>query len=468
MATKIIDLQKVQQLGQAINLQVNAFLHETLDKTFGRDIVDLYEEDHKMIPEAEMSLHQHGNYPRMTFEASIKLKGKLLARRRFTTIPDPKQLPIIKIEDMNTRILITGAAGFIGHHVVEHILKNTNWDIVVLDKLTYAASGLDRLRDIKVFDGKRVTVYTCDITQPIEAGLLQEIGQVDYILHMGAETHVDNSIKDPRLFVQANVVGTLEILMFARTQSQLKKFIYFSTDEVFGPAPEGRNFKEWDRYNSGNPYSATKAAGEELAISFANTYKIPVVITHTMNVFGERQHPEKFIPKTVKQILKGETITIHSDQSKTIPGSRYWIHARNVAAAIMFLIEKEPLLNDFEPAMGKVSAKPAGTYSKLKAGEKKGMWMPVSKWNIVGEKETNNLELAQLIYKSLEKRGLTPAPFKYEMVDFHSSRPGHDLRYALDGQKLKDAGFELPMGFEETLDTTIGWMVSPEWSKWLK
>lgn len=328
------------------------------------------------------------------------------------------------------RILITGGAGFIGHHLVEHLLKNTDWKILILDRLSYASNGLERLRDIRVFDESRVFVFTADFTKPIEEGLQQEIGQVDYIVHMGAETHVDNSILDPRKFVHANVVGTLEVLEFARRQKQLEKFIYFSTDEVFGPAPEGVAYKEWDRYNSGNPYAATKAGGEELCLAYANTYGLPAIITHTMNVFGERQHPEKFIPKVVQKVLAGDIVTIHTNKDKTKAGSRFWIHARNVSGALLFLLERDTKRGD--------------------------------KYNIVGEKEVDNLALAKLIADILNKE------LKYEMTDFHSSRPGHDLRYALDGTKMRDMGWKIPLSFESSLESTIRWMLHPDHAQWLR
>jgi len=323
------------------------------------------------------------------------------------------------------KILITGGCGFIGHHIVEHIIKNTNWHIVIFDKLSYASNGFDRLRDINVFDEKRVNILTVDFSRKISDGIMKETSDIDYILHLGAETHVDNSIKDPESFVITNVLGTMYMLDYARSLKKLKRFIYFSTDEVFGPAPEGIFYKEWDRYNSTNPYSATKAGGEELSLAYANTYKLPVIITHTMNVFGERQHPEKFVPMTVKKILNNETVLIHSDQTKTKPGSRFWIHARNVASAILFLLEKSEIRE---------------------------------KYNIVGEKEVNNLEMAQFIAKALNKK------LKYRMVDFHSSRPGHDLRYALDGTKLKKMGWKTPVNFEGSLKKTIKWMIAhPKW-----
>lgn len=327
---------------------------------------------------------------------------------------------------MSKKILITGGCGFIGHHVVEHILRNTNWSIIILDRLNYASSGFDRLRDIDAFDDKRVLVLTSDFTKKIEEGLAQEIGKLDYILHMGAETHVDNSIIDPEPFVMSNVVGTMRMLDFARTQKELKNFVYFSTDEVFGPAPVGTEYKEWDRYNSTNPYSASKAGGEELCLAYANTYKIPMTITHTMNVFGERQHPEKFIPMTINNILKGKKVTIHSNPEKSKAGSRFYVHARNVANAILFLLTKEPKRDKF---------------------------------NIVGEKEVDNLEMAKFIAEVLGKELI------YEMVDFHGSRPGHDLRYALDGNKLKGMGYEHPKLFEESLKNTIEWTIKH--NKWL-
>lgn len=330
------------------------------------------------------------------------------------------------------RILITGGAGFVGHHLVEHILKNTDWEVVVLDRLNYASMGFDRLHNINAFDGNRVKIFTADFTMPIVDGLAQEIGEVDYIVHMGAETHVDNSITNPEPFVMSNVLGTMHVLNFARTQKNLKQFVYFSTDEVFGPAQEGAAYKEWDRYNSGNPYAAAKAGGEELCLAFANTYKIPMIITHTMNIFGERQHPEKFIPKVIKAILNAEKVIIHSNKDKTKAGSRMWIHARNVAAAVLFLLKKAETSNE---------------------------WYDPDKFNIVGEKEVDNLAMAQFIASIL---GL---PLKYEMVDFHSSRPGHDLRYALNGEKMKKLGWSLPVDFEASLRKTIEWTLQNK--KWI-
>ncbi len=326
------------------------------------------------------------------------------------------------------RILITGGAGFIGHHFCEHILKNTDWEIVILDRLNYASFGFDRLRDVKVYDDKRVRCFTHDFTNPIVDGIAQEIGEVDYLVHMGAETHVDNSIIDPEPFVRSNVIGTMNVLQYARKLKNLKMMVYFSTDEVFGPAPGDTLYKEWDRYNSGNPYSAAKAGGEELCLAWANTYKVPAIITHTMNVFGERQHPEKFVPKCINCALSGDKLTIHSNPDRTKAGSRFYIHARNVAAAVLFLINKG--------------------FDKC------------DKFNVVGQKEVDNLTMALSIARILGKE------LNYELVDFHSSRPGHDLRYGLDGSKMAGMGWQTPFTFDQSLERTVLWSVENE--KWLK
>jgi len=327
---------------------------------------------------------------------------------------------------MNNKILITGGCGFIGHHFVEHWLKTSKDEIIIFDKLNYASEGFDRLRDIQAYDDKRVTTLAVDFTKPLSEGVKREVGNVDYILHLGAETHVDNSIKDPIPFVMSNVVGTMYMLEYAKTIKDLKKFVYFSTDEVFGPAPTDVNYKEWDRYNSTNPYSSSKAGGEELCLAYANTYNIPIIITHTMNAFGERQHPEKFIPLTINKVLNEEEVTIHSNSTKTKSGSRFYIHCRNIAKAVDFLLTR---------------------------GKNR------DKYNIVGERELTNLGLAKFIAKVVGK------PLHYKMVDFHSSRPGHDLRYSLDGTKMKKMGWKMPMKFEKSLEKTVKWTL--ENRRWL-
>ena len=324
------------------------------------------------------------------------------------------------------KVLVTGGAGFIGHHIIEHILKNTDWTIISLDRLD-TSGNLNRLVDIEVWEvmSRRVTIVYHDLKSPIGEFVKEKIGDVDYILHLAASSHVDRSITDPMSFVMDNVVGTCNLLLFAKELESLKKMIYFGTDEVFGPAPTGVNYKEWDRFKPGNPYAASKCGAEDLCVSFHNTYDLKVMIVHVMNVFGERQLSEKFLPSCINKIKKGESITIHSDSTMTIPGSRYYIHARNVASAILFLLDKGEI------------------------GEK---------YNIVGEREVNNLELVEDIAEYMNKS------CKYKMVDFHSSRPGHDLRYALDGRKMREMGWKIESNFYKSLEKTVHWYLdNPNW-----
>ena len=329
---------------------------------------------------------------------------------------------------MIKNILITGGCGFIGHHFVEHLYLTTDWNIIVIDKLSYASNGFERLRDTDTLNSERIKVFTTDLILPLSYGLIKEIGEINYIVHMAAETHVDNSIKNPKLFIENNIQSTYNLLEYARNYlPNLDQFFYFSTDEVFGPALGDTLYKEWDRHRPTNPYSASKSAAEQICIAYENTYKIPLKIVNVMNAFGERQHVEKFIPLCIKKILNGEKIYIHSYPDKKTSGTRFYIHGRNIAAAVLFLIEN-----------GKI-------------GEK---------YNISGEREVSNLEMAQMIAKFVGK------PLDYEMVDFHSDRPGHDLRYGLDGSKLFEMGFQLPLNFEESLRKTVEWTL--ENRKWLE
>ena len=336
------------------------------------------------------------------------------------------------------KVLITGGAGFIAHHLIFYLINNTNWDIVSLDRLDYSGN-LNRLDNIlsnlKPEHKTRVKVVFHDLKSEINPWIKKEIGKVDIILHLAAGSHVDRSIDYPMEFVLDNVVGTANILNFAKKlndENGFERFIYFSTDEVFGPAPNGIDYKENDRYNSTNPYSATKAGGEELAVAYENTYDLPVYITHTMNVFGERQHPEKFIPMCIKKIRDGESVTIHSDKTKKIPGSRHYIHAEDVAEAIYFI-----LTNKLE--------------SEIDFGGAK-----CPKFNIVGSEELNNLELAQIIANCQNKE------LQYEMVDFHSSRPGHDLRYSLSGEKMKKLGWQPSIKLTERIKQVVDWSLNNE------
>ena len=333
------------------------------------------------------------------------------------------------------RILVTGGAGFIGHHLIDELLDNTDAEIIRLDRLDYSGN-LNRLHNVlqNRSDKHRVKIVYHDLKAEINPHVASHIGRVDVIFHLAAGSHVDRSIDFPMEFALDNTIGTINLLQFARTQD-IQRFVYFSTDEVFGPAPRGVFYKEHDRYNSTNPYSASKAAGEEFCVAFENTYGLPIYITHTMNVFGERQSPEKFIPLCIRKVRNEQTITIHADPTKTKAGSRHYIHARDVASAMIFLLNRP-------------------TIKTLDYGGAK-----CPKFNIVGKEELDNLKLAYTIAEIQKKK------LNYEMVDFHSSRPGHDLRYALDGTFMKSLGWVPQMDVYDRLEQTVNWSLANE--EWL-
>ena len=337
----------------------------------------------------------------------------------------PSALSTRTAKSAKPKCLITGGCGFIGHHTVEHFVKNTDYQVVVLDKLSYASKGYDRLRDTGVFH--LIETFCFDLNNPMPPGLFYEMDadQIEVIIHIAAETHVDNSIDTPVPFVENNIKSTLHLLEFARRLPRLKNFVYFSTDEVYGSAAEGEAFKEGDPHKPSNPYSASKSAAEMICHSYYNTYGIPLIVMNVMNAFGERQHPEKFIPLCINKISAGEEITIHSYEGAQKAGSRWYIHARNIAQAVLFCLKH-------------------GTHGE--------------KYNVQGEIELDNLEVAQFVAKELGK------PLKYKMHDNPVSRPGHDLRYALDGDKLRELGFALPLTFYDSLRRTIRWMCqNPDW-----
>ena len=343
---------------------------------------------------------------------------------------------------MSKTVLITGGAGFIAHHVIDKVLHETDWNIVCLDRLDISGN-LNRLHDmLQQHDpqqvARRMRIIFHDLKAELNSQIVADIGPVDIVLHLAAGSHVDRSITYPMEFVQDNVVGTVNMLDYARKHlPNLERFVYFSTDEIYGIAPAGVAYKEYDRYNSTNPYSASKAAAEEFCVAYENTYKIPMVITHTMNVFGERQHPEKFIPATIQKVRDGETVVIHADPSRTVAGSRMYIHAQDVAEGLMFILN----LRDYQHT---------GDYGHAHC----------PKFNLVGTEEIDNLTLAQMIAAAVGQE------LKYEMTDFHTSRPGHDMRYALDGGLLKSLGWEPKIKLSERIKGMVDWTLANE--RWLR
>jgi dTDP-glucose 4,6-dehydratase len=320
------------------------------------------------------------------------------------------------------RVLLTGGAGFIGAHIVEHLHKNTDWEIVILDRLSYAGN-LERLAQFRGDQRSKFVFH--DFRGEFSASTLYSLGRIDYIIHNGAETHVDNSLIEPELFVQSNVIGTMNVLEAAR-KLNVERFILVSTDEVHGPAPAGVDFTEGAEIRPSNPYSASKASAEALSFAWWKSFDVPVIRTRTMNIFGERQHPEKFVPMCIRKILDGETVTIHGNRQQI--GSRKWLHARNQADALLFL---------------------------LKRGE-------VGETYHIAGVEKSNFEMASLIASAVGKK------LDYRLLDFHSARPGHDLRYSLDDSKLRSLGWEPPVGFTDSIERTVEWTSRSENSMWLQ
>jgi dTDP-glucose 4,6-dehydratase len=323
--------------------------------------------------------------------------------------------------------MLSGAAGFAGSHALRHLLANTDWQItcpVSLDhkgrlaRVGHACAGMD---------ASRVTVFSCDLSQPLSAHAKTVIGQPDYIVNYASASHVDRSIADPAPFVTNNVALMLTMLEFARTQPQLKALVHVSTDEVYGPSYGGELHGEDDQHRPSNPYAASKSCQSQLGYSWWRTYGVPFTEVYACNMFGEHQDPEKFFPKVMKMAAAGETMPIHGGPDGT-PGSRFWQHVRNVADAILFICQ------DTTPA-------------RFAEG---GAVVP-SRYNITSGDRVSNLDLARTIAAAM---GL---PLRYELTDYHSSRPGHDLAYGIDGTRLRAAGWQPPVDFETGVKRTVAW-----------
>ena len=328
------------------------------------------------------------------------------------------------------RILITGSAGFVGAHFVEHFLSKTDWDIIGVDSFRHRGDSL-RVQHLK---SKRYQIHTHDLTSPFSYRQKQQLGKIDYILNLASMSHVDTSITDPVGFVENNVKLQLNILELARDKG-VKAFQQLSTDEVFGPSIKGHNHKEWEPTRPSNPYAASKTAQDAICYSYWRTFSVPVQIVHSMNMFAERQDIEKFIPMLMSRISKGEVVTIHGQPHDI--GSRYYIHARNLADAFLFL------LGNKKPTM----------YKDLTSEI-----VDLDKYNVVGDRRIDNLQMAKLVAEFIGK------DLKYEFEDFHKTRPGHDRDYGLNGDKIKALGWAPPVPFLDSLKKTVDWtLANPEW-----
>lgn len=317
---------------------------------------------------------------------------------------------------MNKRVLLTGAAGFVGSHVARYLLDNTDWDIVCLIRLTNKGD----LKNLKFAEGNsRFSFVYHDFKFEINEGVREEIGRIDYILHLGANSHVDRSILFPKEFFVDNVIGTVNILEFMRNYMPNARMINFSTDEVYGPAPERYKYTEEDRFRPSNPYSASKAGQVEAGYAYFNTYGLDIINTFTMNIYGPNQNAEKLIPKAVKMAKERKQMPVFAeleDGKLVSVGSRHWLHVSNVGSSLVFLLEKGI----------------KGEY-----------------YNIVGTDELTNEEVVRKINVLLGTEPLI------EYVDFHKTRKGHDRRYAIDGTKLAKLGWTPSLNFGEGIKSVV-------------
>lgn len=330
-----------------------------------------------------------------------------------------------------SKILITGGCGFLGSHMVDYLLKNTDYDIVCLDRLDTSGT-LHRLNQVLDDPAKkaRVSFVFHDLKAEINEFVAQKLGKdIDYIIHIAASSHVDRSIIDPLSFVMDNVVGTTNLLNWARTLPNLKRFLNFSTDESVGPAPIGYDHVEEDPHRPSNPYSASKAGQEDIGYSFFVTYKLPVITTRTMNIYGPMQHAEKLLPKAIRHVQQDQPMPIHSEiddnGNVVFIGSRYWIHVSDVADAVWHILNH-------------------GNVGEF--------------YNVIGFDERNNYEIAAEVAKNVGKE------LQVVYQDVHKQRPGHDRRYALDGTKLKNLGWTPKYSIEAGIADTVAWTLQhPEW-----
>lgn len=334
------------------------------------------------------------------------------------------------------RLLLTGIGGSIGIHTLSQIMKHTDWEVVGIDSFRHKG-WCDRLETHfknHPQDVSRVTIITHDLSAPFSELTQKRIGHIDYIINMASLSDVEASIQEPVSFCLNNVSLVLNMLQYARDVKP-EVFIQISTDEVYGPTTgKDDGYVEWSPKVSSNPYAASKSAQEEFCIAWWRAYGIPLIITNTMNNFGEMQQSSKYPVMIQKAVANDEEITIHGGEGGEI-GSRSYIHSQNFANSLVFILKNLP------PHMHEPGAidKP-------------------DRYHIAGDKQVDNLELAQMI------AGLMGKELKYKIVDFHKTRPGHDPHYGLNADKIKNLGWTSPVSFEESLKNTIEWQsTNPEW-----
>ncbi len=318
------------------------------------------------------------------------------------------------------RVIVTGGAGFIGSCLVKLLLKK-KYIVLNLDKLSYAGTlhNLDEVRTNKNYSFIKVDI--CD-QKRLEKIILKF--KPHAVFHVAAETHVDNSIENPRKFIKNNIVGTFSLLEILRRYDNLKKvnnlkIIYVSTDEVYGSINGNKKFTEKSQIKPNNPYSASKASGQHLARSWFKTFKLPIIVTNCSNNFGPFQHKEKFIPKIILSCFKNKQIPIYGN-GKNI---RDWIYVEDHCLALITILNKG--------VVGEV-------------------------YNIGNNYELKNIDIVKIICKTIDKQ-IGKKTNSFNLVKYINDRKGHDFRYAINSNKLKKIGWKPKNSFEKNIQKTINW-----------
>lgn len=333
-------------------------------------------------------------------------------------------------------LFLTGASGFVGAAALRHVMQNTDWLVTCPVSMRHHGQQ-DRIFPLLSEYGDRIQIVACDLSMPFTRSLFPKFGEVDYIWNIASQSHVDRSLTDPAPFIRNNVELMVNVLEFAR-EVKPRLLLHMSTDEVFGPLYDGDDpHHEWASIKPSNPYSASKASQEAIAFSYWRAFGIPLLMTNTMNLIGPAQHPEKFVPKVIKALHEGEPMTIHvSPDGKS--GSRCWIGVDDFASSWLYLTQEY----DAGIQTGAMSL----TYYPDMPHE-------IHRYNVVGHHATN-LWVADTIADIM---GVTEPDF--QMVNFHTSRPGHDAHYGLNGNKLRAFGWSPSLNLRKTLQEIVDWYV---------